>query len=93
MCIRDRSWDGTFITALHKFDPKDNQTRMGIAPTHILDKSISEIRIVLLVQIGKEGWDCRSLTGIILSQEGDCPTNMAVSYTHLDVYKRQQLVL
>ena len=33
----------------------------------ILDKSISEIRIVLLVQIGKEGWDCRSLTCIILS--------------------------
>ena len=44
----------------------------------ILDKSISEIRIVLLVQIGKEGWDCRSLTGIILSQEGDCPTNMVL---------------
>ena len=33
-----QSWDGTFITALHKFDPKDNQTRMGIAPTHILDQ-------------------------------------------------------
>lgn len=44
----------------------------------ILDKSISKIRIVLLVQIGKEGWDCRSLTGIILSQEGDCPTNMVL---------------
>lgn len=43
-----------------------------------LDKSISPIRIVLLVQIGKEGWDCRSLTGIILSQEGDCPTNMVL---------------
>ncbi len=44
----------------------------------ILNKSISGIRIVLLVQIGKEGWDCRSLTGIILSQEGDCPTNMVL---------------
>ena len=44
----------------------------------ILDKSISKIRIILLVQIGKEGWDCRSLTGIILSQEGDCPTNMVL---------------
>lgn len=43
-----------------------------------LDKSFSKIRIVLLVQIGKEGWDCRSLTGIILSQEGDCPTNMVL---------------
>ena len=43
-----------------------------------LDRPISLIRIVLLVQIGKEGWDCRSLTGIILSQEGDCPTNMVL---------------
>ena len=43
-----------------------------------LDKPISPIRIILLVQIGKEGWDCRSLTGIILSQEGDCPTNMVL---------------
>ena len=38
-----------------------------------LDQPFSKVRIVLLVQIGKEGWDCRSLTGIILSQEGDCP--------------------
>lgn len=44
----------------------------------ILDSALSKIRIVLLVQIGKEGWDCRSLTGIILSQEGDCPTNMVL---------------
>lgn len=43
-----------------------------------LDQSFSKIRIVLLVQIGKEGWDCRSLTGIILSQEGDCPKNMVL---------------
>jgi hypothetical protein len=33
-------------------------------------------RYILLVQIGKEGWDCRSLTGIILSQKGDSPKNM-----------------
>ena len=43
-----------------------------------LDLSISNIRIILLVQIGKEGWDCKSLTGIILSQEGDCPKNMVL---------------
>jgi type III restriction enzyme len=30
------------------------------------------------VHIGKEGWDCRSLTGVILSQKGDCPTNMVL---------------
>ena len=57
----------------HYPKPADSQMQFDI-----LDKSISEIRIVLLVQIGKEGWDCRSLTGIILSQEGDCPTNMVL---------------
>ncbi len=44
----------------------------------LLDKPLSKIRIVLLVQIGKEGWDCQSLTGVILSQEGDCPKNMVL---------------
>lgn len=53
--------------------PADSQLRFDT-----LDKPISDVRIVLLVQIGKEGWDCRSLTGIILSQEGDCPKNMVL---------------
>ncbi len=39
---------------------------------------MSKKRIVLLAQIGKEGWDCKSLTGVILSQEGDCPKNMVL---------------
>lgn len=53
--------------------PADSQMQFDT-----LDNPISQIRIVLLVQIGKEGWDCRSLTGIILSQEGDCPKNMVL---------------
>lgn len=53
--------------------PADSQMQFDT-----LDKPISNIRIVLLVQIGKEGWDCRSLTGIVLSQEGDCPKNMVL---------------
>lgn len=53
--------------------PADSQMQFDI-----LDKSFSKIRVVLLVQIGKEGWDCKSLTGIILSQEGDCPKNMVL---------------
>lgn len=53
--------------------PVDSQMQYDV-----LDKPLSKTRIVLLVQIGKEGWDCRSLTGIILSQEGDCPTNMVL---------------
>lgn len=43
-----------------------------------LDTSLSKTRIVLLVQIGKEGWDCKSLTGVILPQKGVCPTNMVL---------------
>ena len=35
-----------------------------------LDTTISKIKIILLVQIGKEGWDCKSLTGVILPQKG-----------------------
>jgi len=53
--------------------PADSQMQFDT-----LDKPISNIRVVLLVQIGKEGWDCRSLTGIVLSQEGDCPKNMVL---------------
>ena len=53
--------------------PADSQMQFDT-----LDQPISKICIVLLVQIGKEGWDCRSLTGIILSQEGDCPKNMVL---------------
>lgn len=41
-----------------------------------LDTSLSKIKIVLLAQIGKEGWDCKSLTSVILPQKGVCPQNM-----------------
>lgn len=43
-----------------------------------LDTDFSKIRIVLLVQIGKEGWNCKSLAGVILPQKGVCPTNMVL---------------
>ena len=57
--------------------PKENElffNSLDIPQT----KAGNKIRYVLLVQIGKEGWDCRSLTGIILSQKGDSPTNMVL---------------
>lgn len=59
----------------NKTYPKPQDSELQFAS---LDKPFSKIRIILLVQIGKEGWDCRSLTGIVLSQEGDCPTNMVL---------------
>jgi hypothetical protein len=40
--------------------------------------SATKKRYILLVQIGKEGWNCQSLTGIILSQKGDSPKNMVL---------------
>ncbi len=43
-----------------------------------MDLPISKKRYILLVQVGKEGWDCLSLTGVILSQKGDSPKNMVL---------------
>ncbi|MFK5976338.1 MAG: DEAD/DEAH box helicase family protein [Sulfurovum sp.] len=43
-----------------------------------LDLSSSNKRYILLVQVGKEGWDCRSLTSVILSGTGDSPKNMVL---------------
>jgi len=43
-----------------------------------LDMPSSNKRYVLLVQVGKEGWDCRSLTSVVLSGSGDSPKNMVL---------------
>ncbi len=43
-----------------------------------LDLKSSEKRYILLVQVGKEGWDCRSLTSVILSGSSDSPKNMVL---------------
>lgn len=72
---------GLGVDTILKFHKGNKQYKMSADSQmqfDTLDKPISSIRIVLLVQVGKEGWDCRSLTGIILSQEGDCPTNMVL---------------
>lgn len=53
--------------------PKENELAFNS-----LDLPHSHVRIILLVQVGKEGWDCRSLTGVILAQKGDSPTNMVL---------------
>ena len=53
--------------------PKENELEF-----RSLDLPISKKRYILLVQVGKEGWDCPSLTGVILSQRGDSPQNMVL---------------
>lgn len=69
---------GDTILKFHKGNKQYPQPADSQMEFECLDQSFSQIRIVLLVQIGKEGWDCRSLTGIILSQEGDCPKTMVL---------------
>lgn len=53
--------------------PKENDLEWNL-----LDTPFSKKKIILLVQVGKEGWDCKSLTAVILSQSGDCPKNMVL---------------
>lgn len=53
--------------------PKENELEF-----RSLDLPISKKCYILLVQVGKEGWDCLSLTGVILSQKGDSPQNMVL---------------
>lgn len=43
-----------------------------------LDSPLSKKRIILLVGIGREGWNCKSLTGVILSQRNACSQNMVL---------------
>ena len=62
----------------HKGNPRHKIPKESQLEFASLDTPLSKKRVILLVQIGKEGWDCRSLTGVILSQKGDCPTNMVL---------------
>ncbi|MDP2982331.1 MAG: DEAD/DEAH box helicase family protein [Candidatus Latescibacter sp.] len=66
------------ILKYHKGNKKFKIPRANETEFASLDTPLSKKKIILLVQIGKEGWDCRSLTGVILSQKGDCPTNMVL---------------
>lgn len=66
------------VLKFHKGNKKYSEPQNTQLDFDSLDKPISEKKIILLVQIGKEGWDCKSLTGVILSQEGDCPVNMVL---------------
>lgn len=66
------------ILKYHKGNKYYKTTKEAETDFNSLDTPLSRKKIILLVQIGKEGWDCRSLTGVILSQKGDCPTNMVL---------------
>jgi hypothetical protein len=66
------------LLKFHKGNKEFPQPQDSELDFKLLDEHVSRKEIILLVQIGKEGWDCRSLTGVILSQSGDCPKNMVL---------------
>lgn len=70
--------DSNKILKFHKGNKEYPQPQDSELEFKLLDEPISNKEIILLVQIGKEGWDCRSLTGVILSQAKDCPKNMVL---------------
>jgi len=70
--------DSNKILKFHKGNKDFPQPQDSELDFRLLDEPVSRKEIILLVQIGKEGWDCRSLTGVILSQSGDCPKNMVL---------------
>lgn len=43
-----------------------------------LDSTFSKHRIILLAQIGKEGWNCKSLTSVILPMQNSSVRNMVL---------------
>jgi hypothetical protein len=66
------------ILKFHKGNKEHPQPEGSELEFRSLDLPISKKRYILLVQVGKEGWDCPSLTGVILSQKGDSPKNMVL---------------
>lgn len=61
----------------------DNKDGFRCAPTAqgdflALDTPFSKCKIVLLAQIGKEGWNCKSLTGVILPSPNSSARNMVL---------------
>ncbi len=66
------------ILKFHKGNKTYKQPEGSELEFRSLDLPVSKKRYILLVQVGKEGWDCKSLTGVILSQKGDSPQNMVL---------------
>lgn len=66
------------ILKFHKGNKSYPQPEGSELEFRSLDQPQSSKKYILLVQVGKEGWDCPSLTSVILSQKGDSPKNMVL---------------
>ncbi len=74
-------YNSDVILKFHKGNKEYPQPLDSQMNFETLDTPLSKIRIILLAQIGKEGWDCKSLTGVVLSHEGACNKNMVLQTT------------
>jgi superfamily II DNA or RNA helicase len=68
----------TEILKFHGGNAQYNCPAQNEVEFRTLDLPSSTRRFILLVQVGKEGWDCPSLASVILSQKGDSPKNMVL---------------
>lgn len=66
------------ILKFHKGNKEYKSSASDELEFRSLDLPSSHKRYILLVQVGKEGWDCRSLTSVILSGSSDSPKNMVL---------------
>lgn len=72
---------GIPATAILKYYGRNKSHQLSpqnAAQFRALDAPESPHRYILLVQIGKEGWNCKSLTAVVLSGAGDSPKNMVL---------------
>lgn len=76
--VSDLQINPDHILRFHKGNKAYPQPEGSELEFRSLDLPLSQKRFILLVQVGKEGWDCPSLTGVILSQKGDSPQNMVL---------------
>lgn len=66
------------ILKYHKGNKEYKTSEDALFEFSMLDSPLSQKRVILLVGIGREGWNCKSLTGVILSQRNSCPQNMVL---------------
>lgn len=53
----------------HKENKQYELPKESLAIFNNLDKPYSDKRVILLVAVGTEGWDCKSLTGVVLPRQ------------------------
>jgi superfamily II DNA or RNA helicase len=58
-----------YYSAVDKKNKQYELPKESLAIFNNLDKAYSQKRVILLVAIGTEGWDCRSLTSVVLPRQ------------------------